>query len=122
MNMLPDHLLTALPLAEVLSGESPVAAGFAIAFAIAIGGWMVDRHRIGVLERSWAKHEDTTHKQVTDKFADIEKAQRANEADCTARFADLQRQVDRSTAARSDVWQRDALHDEHTPAPRRSKP
>jgi hypothetical protein len=120
--MLPDHLLTALPLAEVLSGESPVAAGFAIIIAVAIGGWMVDRHRIGVLERSWGKHEDTTHKLVNDKFAEIDKAQRASEADCAARFADLQRQVDRSAATRSDVWQRDALHDEPTPAPRRSKP
>jgi hypothetical protein len=105
--MLPDSLT--LPLAEALSGSTPVELGLVLLLLGAVGGWMVDRHRIGVLERGFSKHEDTTHKSVSDELASIRREQRATEADCVARFADLQRQVDRAaaTSARSGTWPRD---------------
>jgi hypothetical protein len=102
---MPD-LLTALLFAEAWSSNTPVELGLVITLALAVGGWMVDRHRIGVLERGFTKHEDTTHKHVSDEFAELRREQRATEADCLTRFADLQRQVDRAAAssARSGTW------------------
>lgn len=122
---MPFDSLALLPIADVLSSGTPVELGLVITLALAVGGWMVDRHRIGVLERGQVKHEESdvkAHTELRAELAELRREQHAIEADCVSRFADIQRQVDRAAvnSARSGTWQRDENHDD-PPTPRRSK-